>query len=164
MTPFREVTFDPQQLAKAYRQALARGMSEESAQQIVAQMKAQRVYRNDVYQVQVTPIPAGHPCGPRSDADMPATMVWLSIKRNNRQPIHDWRELQAIKNALLGPECEAVELYPAGSRLNDGANQYHLWGFTDPTVRFPFGYPWLDVADKREAAQTGAKQRPFAKQ
>jgi hypothetical protein len=164
MTPFRSATFDQHQLDKAHRQHVRNGGSVASADALVASMRTQTIYRNDVYQVQVTPVPAGHPCGPRNDADMPSTMVWLSIKRNNRQPIHDWRELQAIKDAILGPECEAVELYPAASRLNDGANQYHLWGFTDPAIRFPFGYPWRDVADKREAAQVGAKQRPFAKE
>lgn len=64
----------------------------------------------------------------------------LSIKRHDREPIHDWRDLQRIKNDILGPECEAVELYPAESRLMDTSNQYHLWGSDDPTFRFPVGY------------------------
>jgi hypothetical protein len=37
--------------------------------------------------------------------------------------VHDWRDLQRIKNQLVGPECEAVELYPAESRKVDTANQ-----------------------------------------
>ena len=28
---------------------------------------------------------------------------------------HDWRDFQAIKNQLAGPECEAFELVPRGS-------------------------------------------------
>ena len=55
----------------------------------------------------------------------------LSIKR---------RDLQRIKNPLRGPDCEAVELYPAEERLVDTANQYHLWGSTDPKFRFGFGF------------------------
>lgn len=42
---------------------------------------------------------------------------------------HDWREFQAIKNQLAGPECEGFELYPAESRLIDPSNYYTLWCF-----------------------------------
>lgn len=67
-------------------------------------------------------------------------MVHLSIKRTDREPIHDWRELQAVKNAIVGPDHDAVELYPAESRRVDGANQYHLWVLADASVSFPFGF------------------------
>lgn len=43
------------------------------------------------------------------------------------RPIHNWRHLQRIKNELFGPEREAVELYPAESRLVDTTNSYWLW-------------------------------------
>jgi len=79
-------------------------------------------------------------------------MVHLSIKRNDRQPVSDWRDKLRIKNELCGPESEAVELYPSMSRVVDGANQFHLWviGYSlGPTnadlkdsagVTFPFGF------------------------
>lgn len=67
-------------------------------------------------------------------------VLHLSIKRIDREPIRDWRALQSIKNAIVGEECEAFELYPAESRLVDTANQYHLWAFIDPTVRVPIGF------------------------
>ena len=54
-------------------------------------------------------------------------MIWLSIKRLDKEPIHDWRDLQRIKNELVGEENEAVELYPKESRMVDQANQFHLW-------------------------------------
>jgi hypothetical protein len=83
--------------------------------------------------------------------------VWhLSIKRVDKKPIHDWRDLQRIKNELVGPEAEAVELYPAESRLVDTANQYHLWAF--PGVRFPFGFEERLVGSESSG---GAVQRPF---
>lgn len=86
----------------------------------------ERVYMNDVYQVHVRlPRPG---------------MVHLSIKRIDREPVHDWRDLQEIKNQICGSECEAVELYPAESRVVDTANQYHLWVCTDEKFRFPFGF------------------------
>jgi hypothetical protein len=47
--------------------------------------------------------------------------------------------MQRIKNELSGTATEAVELYPAESRLADTANQYHLW-CVEPGVHFPFGF------------------------
>lgn len=67
-------------------------------------------------------------------------VVHLSIKRTDRKPCHDWRDLQEIKNQIVGRECEGVELYPAESRLVDSANQFHLWCVKDPEYRFPFGF------------------------
>jgi len=85
-------------------------------------------------------------------------MHWLSIKRRDKEAIHDWRDLQRIKNDLIGPENEGVELYPAESRLADSANQYHLWVLADPSVQFPFGYQERLVA---EGSWQKSKQRPF---
>lgn len=90
------------------------------------------IYLNDVYQVNVRRYPNEVPGKP--------DLVHLSIKRIDRQCIHDWRDLQEIKNQLVGPECEGVELYPAESRLVDTANQYHIWCINDPTFRFGFGF------------------------
>lgn len=97
--------------------------------------------------------------GPRNDH--PA-MVWLSIKRTAREVVRDWRELQRIKNELVGPECEAVELFPAESRLVDTSNQYHLFCLKDRRTRFPFGYPDRCVVIQREGVEWtgGARQEP----
>jgi len=89
------------------------------------ELREQEVYRNELYQVAV-----------RRDE----FWIHLSIKRNDRAPIHDWRELQEIKNQILGQDAEAVELFPAESRLVDSANQYHLWSPNKPGYRFPFGF------------------------
>ena len=106
-----------------------------------------RVFQNDLYEVTVY---RDEPPG------LPA-LVHISIKRRDRSAIRDWRHFQRIKNEVLGPEHEAVELYPAESRLVDAANQYHLWGFDDATFRFPFGF-----ADRlvTEASPPGGRQRP----
>ena len=84
--------------------------------------------------------------------------AWLSFKRIDRKPVKDWRHVQNIKNDILGPECEAVEIYPAESRLTDTANQYHLWGFTDSEFKFPWGFPSRQVADDAGGV-AGAVQR-----
>lgn len=83
------------------------------------------IFKNDTYQVVVT---------------KRGEWVHLSIKRNDKQPVHIWRDLQEIKNQLVGEECEALELYPAESRKVDTACQYHLWCHNDPTFRFGIGF------------------------
>lgn len=88
-------------------------------------------------------------------------MAYLSIKRNDREPIHDWRDLQRCKNEILGPEVEAVELYPAESRLVDVSNQFHLWCLLPAGRKWPFG--WETRAVSEADVDDGAKQRPFPK-
>jgi len=51
----------------------------------------------------------------------------LSIKKHDKSPVHNWQHLQQIKNDICGNEREAIELYPAMSRIIDTCNQYHLW-------------------------------------
>jgi hypothetical protein len=111
------------------------------------------VYKNSTYQVIKRPIPE-------------QGCIHLSIKRIDKDPIHDWRDLQEIKNKLVGEECEGVEIYPAESRIVDMANQYHLWVCPDPTYRFEFGFLNTArlVSGEKEAMQVGAKQRPFNKE
>lgn len=87
----------------------------------------------------------------------------LSIKRNDREVIHDWRHLQRIKTEICGPEAEGMELYPAESRVVDMANQYHLWVFTKNRVGF--GFRTSGTAQKmtaEESARLGSKQREGA--
>jgi len=91
------------------------------------------IWRNDTYMVFVTRVFKGNPA-----ATPP--MTWLSIKRHDKQPCNDWRHFQFIKNQLVGEECEAVQMYPAESRLVDGSNQYHLFCLTSAEHRFPFGF------------------------
>lgn len=88
---------------------------------------------NDLYQVH------------RVEID--SAMVHLSIRRLDRSHIRDWRHNQQIKNELVGEECEAIELYPAESRLVDNANQYHIWCWSDPSFRLPIGWGSRMVSD-----------------
>jgi hypothetical protein len=93
-------------------------------------------------------------------------LIHLSIKRNDREPIHDWRDLQRIKNELIGAEFEATEIYPAESRLVDCANQYHLYVPADERfqpIRFDYGFNERLVSEETGGAGVfaKAKQRPF---
>lgn len=101
---------------------------------------------NALYQVEMKEFPSAW--GP---------MIWLSIVNRDRSHRHDWRELQRIKNELVGPEREAIELYPAESRLVDTNNQFHLFVFPEG-VTVPLGYCERDVSDRVEGAH---KQRAF---
>lgn len=82
-------------------------------------------YANDVYSVEVR---------------RPDPYVHLSIVRHDGRQCQNWRELQQIKNEIVGPENEAVELFPAESRLIDTNNEYHLWVHSDPRFRFSLGF------------------------
>jgi len=92
-----------------------------------------------------------------SDENGPG-MIHLSIKRNDKAPIANWRDLQKIKNELVGEECEGVQIFPAESRLVDSSNQYHLWVCSEPNFRLPFGYDERLVC---EGNHHGAVQEPF---
>lgn len=123
---------------------------------------ADEVWLNPIYTVHIRRLlaPALFGGGP---------MVHLSIKRNDKDPIHDWRDLWRIKSELCGEEVEAVELYPADDRLVDTSNQYHLWCF--PGFRFPFGFNDRLVIDESNAPPSGtapnvapgSKQRSFSR-
>jgi hypothetical protein len=38
-----------------------------------------------------------------------------------------WRDLQRIKNEIVGPERWAVQFYPPAADVIDAADMYHLW-------------------------------------
>ncbi len=81
------------------------------------------IWANDVYQVTVRRYEKDPVFGTRGG------MVQIGISALDGTARHDWREFQAIKNQLAGPETEAFELYPAESRLLDPSNYYTLWCF-----------------------------------
>lgn len=74
-------------------------------------------------------------------------MTWLSVRRNDRKPIRDWRDLQRVKNDITDPEREAFEMFPAESRLVDTVNQYHLWVLPEGQ-RLPVGWERRVVTDE----------------
>lgn len=111
------------------------------------------VMRNSIYTVQIDECVSAW-----------GEITWLSIKRNDRLPIHDWREFQRIKNELCSPTREAFEIYPNESRLVDSSNQYHLWVLPEG-AEIPVGYAERCVVDHTKASfgpGRNAVQRPFA--
>lgn len=147
MLPFDEAYYPPEAFNYERYMGPPWNQSKADAKRLVQGMKTEKVYRNDVYQVAVKVKDGGE-------------ITHLSIKRIDREVIHDWRDLQEIKNMLCGPEREAVEIYPAESRRVDSANQYHLWVFPEG-FRLPFGFGSRLVMDHDDTDGSGAKQRPF---
>jgi hypothetical protein len=92
----------------------------------------------------------------------------LTIRREDRRPVTDWRDVQWIKNQLLGPEIEAVQVFPAESRLVDTSNQFYLYAFPEG-YRIPFGFDERMVTEKvrciskdSTGREQSSQQRPFA--
>ena len=71
-------------------------------------------------------------------------LLWLSIKRYDKDAIRDWREFQKIKNLIAGEEREGFELYPKGETLGVGFNERLIVEGHDNTDR-----------------KGGTRQRPF---
>jgi hypothetical protein len=85
--------------------------------------------------------------------------IVVGISNADESSKHDWRDFQAIKNQLAGRDWEAIELYPAESRLKDPSNRFYLWCV--PKGILAFGLPGgRRVLDADEAI---APQRPFPK-
>ncbi|MCK9543748.1 MAG: hypothetical protein M0R03_17145 [Novosphingobium sp.] len=117
------------------------------------------VYKNDTYQVLVRKA--------ERVSDSFPELLWLSIKRIDKEPIHDWRDLQEIKNKIVGKDHEGVELYPSESRKVDTANQYHMFVLASDAISWPFGFfdgrkVSSETPEKGEVGY-GAKQRAFFK-
>jgi hypothetical protein len=107
---------------------------------------ASEIWRNDKYVCSVERDDDGH-------------VKELSIRRDDRSWPRDWRDFQRIKNEIAGPEVEAVELFPAESRLYDTANQFWLWCLP-PGEKFSFGFhEGRHVSNDAVAVAVGARQR-----
>ena len=64
---------------------------------------------------------------------------YISLKRKDKRPINSWQDVQTIKNRLFGIEREAIQIFPAESRMVNIANQYHIFVFPEGYI-IPFGY------------------------
>lgn len=152
MTPFRKSKLD----LPPVKEFIARliedyGITRAEAKAQYNRLKTDQIWVNDLYQVNIDY---------NEDGALGDKLIHLSIKRRDKKPIHDWRHLQQIKNELTHPEREAIELYPAESRVVDTANQYHLW-VLDPGGRVPCG--WVHGTGRVDAGGSGrgVVQRPL---
>lgn len=138
--------------------AMLREEARETAVRMYQDLEQAEVYINDQYQVSVDKNP---------EHGFPDTTIWhLSIKRLDKEPLHDWRDLQTIKNKLAGEDVEAIELYPVEKRVVDTANQYHLFCFIWNHTKKGKSRPLLPLGFKTglrldSEPGTKSKQRPL---
>lgn len=85
----------------------------------------------------------------------------IHIERKDRLPVHDWRELQDIKNIVVGKRHEAIELYPSSSLHDKNIQGYHLWALKKEDDIFSFGFLGRSVSGASYANDFGGKQRDF---
>lgn len=89
----------------------------------IQRMTSLNIYENDLYHVEIT-------------YSLP--FIHINIHRHDGKPCTEPQHFQAIKDELVGAEYEAVELFPAESRLVDTSNEYHLWVCADRNIHLPF--------------------------
>lgn len=125
-------------------------MTRERAAAVIDDLDNDVIARNSRYQVNIRGVSAG-PFG---------RIIHLSIKRldKERPGRERYREFMRIKDELIGPQFEAVEIYPARSDEVDTANQYHLWVFHSD-YRLPFG--WHGRRLVSSTSPIGGKQEPL---
>jgi hypothetical protein len=108
-----------------------------------------RAFANNLYKVEIFSTPAAGP-----------DFIHLGISRHDGGTCKEWRDIQRIKNEIVGPEYEAIELFPAESRLVDAGDQYHLWVHKDPGFRFPVGWQIRVVREHRIPLVLDGEERP----
>ena len=114
------------------------------------------IYVNDIYQVAVYR---------NEEADelvhldeLKGRCTWLSIKRRDKRPVNNWQDMQTIKNRLVGVDCDAIQIFPAESRMINMANQYHLIVLpSDSWLPFGWGFRSVDT-ENRNAEPNGSAQ------
>lgn len=109
-------------------------------------------FANSIYVVRLIAVRAPAPFG---------VVVCLTVRTHDHQPRHDWRELQRIKNEIMGEETEAVEVFPSEDRLVDNSNYYHLFCFPrlgTEDGKLPFGFTERLVS---EGSGEAGRQRDF---
>lgn len=123
----------------AYVEALvASGASEREADEAWQVFISSDLYESGKYIAQL--IKGGH-----DFLSGPLTTFTLVVSRKDGAPIDDWRDLQEIKNRIVGRSVDAVEVFPAINRAFDYRNRTVLFcyvggsGPNDPPPRLPFG-------------------------
>jgi hypothetical protein len=108
-------------------------------------------WHNRFYTCSVRRYPAGFPI-----ANAPYAI--LGLTHVSECALHDFRDIQAIKNDVCGAEWEGLELYPSESRLVDPSNRFYLWCVPPGIVTWGLNVPGRRVLTMRESI---APQRPF---
>ena len=49
------------------------------------------------------------------------------MRREDGKAIREWKHIQRVKNEIVGPEREAVEIFPPQSMVTDMSHEHHLF-------------------------------------
>jgi hypothetical protein len=109
------------------------------------------VWENARYSCRVTFLPRSH------GTLFGHEVVRLGIQNEDQSARRDWRDFMAIKRDVLGPDWEAIELYPHDGRICDPSNYFILYAIRG---EFPFGIAGPSRVCQPEDAI--APQRGFA--
>lgn len=117
-----------------------------------------QIYVNSRYQVSIRgKFEGGPPYGQFCE---------LSLKRRDKEPIYDWRDMQKIKNEFFGANATMLQVFPPEKHLVDTSNQYYFYVFWE--YEFPFGFKERLVSERTgQQIFTGVahsnqnKQQPF---
>lgn len=100
---------------------MAAGQSAEAAESTWMKTSSCAFFKNDTYLVQLDKNP------PHQFKNAEVWLLWVS--RLDKDFVRNRQDLMAIKNALVGDDVDAVELFPAESRLSDATNRSALFCF-----------------------------------
>jgi len=67
----------------------------------------------------------------------------IRIIREDKKPIHNYMDLQTIKNTLIGVNKTAIQIFPRVEDMVDFGNTYHLWswdGMEAPNLKDLYNY------------------------
>jgi len=124
--------------------------------QLTSIEQEEAIWINSRYQVNIRRI--------HNDREGAPDLVHLSIKRRDKGQVGEerYRDFMRIKDELLSPEHEAIEIYPARSREVDTSNQYHMWAIDSSEWRVPFGFSdGRKVMGPMPNSKTNVVQSPF---
>jgi hypothetical protein len=138
------------------RKTMALGMTRIEAKAQYDRLNRLEWWGNEIYSIRVDRDTDLHAMGAE------IRMVHISFHRRDQAPATDWRDMQAIKNATVGEDADAISLNPAESRVVDTANEFHLWApferDSGKPVRVPIGW---QVGLRCEKPYEGSVQRPI---
>jgi len=101
--PFEEAEPIHQGTVEEHAANLAKSLNQpfDRVLEIVKDEMQQKFYKNNCYTVIVRRLQK------KVGSEALPDLLWLSIRRNDREPIRDWRDLQRIKNEIVGPRMKA---------------------------------------------------------
>lgn len=126
---------------------------------VYADLDNDAVFLNNRYQVNVRKLKTP---GDDEHGRWPCDVAHLSIKRIDKDRVgpERYRDFMRIRDELVGPEFEAVEIYPPRSDEVDTANQYHLWVFLAAGMTLPFGWHGQRMVIDTVEPGSNARQHP----